>query len=120
MDSYKPLSNVISDPDANLARDCLKTAANHFEKSRTVFPEISRKDPARAEQIAAFVMQTVLGRSGAYGMMVKGTSLAVISLLLCSCAGFKLPPSEPTDNRPRRIPGQGDESLAGRAVLPRC
>jgi hypothetical protein len=28
-------------------------------------------------------------------------------LFLCSCANFRLPPEEPTDNRPR-IPGSGD------------
>jgi hypothetical protein len=41
--------------------------------------------------------------------MIKAVSifLAIWSLLLCSCAGFRLPPEEPTDNRPR-IPGSGD------------
>jgi hypothetical protein len=33
--------------------------------------------------------------------------LVIFSQLLCSCAGFRIPPEEPTDNRPR-IPGSGD------------
>jgi hypothetical protein len=35
--------------------------------------------------------------------------LAIIFLLLCSCASFSLPPEQPTDNRPRSVPGSGDE-----------
>jgi hypothetical protein len=35
--------------------------------------------------------------------------LVIIFLLLCSCASFSLPPEEPTDNRPRSVPGSGDE-----------
>ncbi len=34
-------------------------------------------------------------------------SSATLFLLLSSCAGFVLPPEEPTNNRPR-IPGSGD------------
>ena len=38
--------------------------------------------------------------------------LAIIFLLLCSCASFSLPPNEPTDNRPRSVPGSGDEEAS--------
>jgi hypothetical protein len=38
--------------------------------------------------------------------------LAIIFLLLCSCANFSLPPNEPTDNRPRSVPGSGDEEAS--------
>jgi hypothetical protein len=36
-----------------------------------------------------------------------GIFLAILTLLLCSCADFRLPPDEPGSNRPR-IPGEGD------------
>ena len=38
--------------------------------------------------------------------------LAIIFLLLCSCASFSLPPEQPTDNRPRSVPGSGDEEAS--------
>ncbi len=86
---------------------------------RSIQPEVGRfkVQPVEASKGVASEWGRIVrskGTSGSVCLLVRKASsisalifLGILALAFCSCAGFKLPPEEQTDNRPR-IPGSGD------------
>jgi hypothetical protein len=54
------LQTSSNDPNADTGGDYEKIAWYHIGNARTVFQEISQKNPELADQMAAFVMQAIL------------------------------------------------------------
>src|ERR1700693_4826024 len=68
------------------------------------------REPKSKMRCDQWHQKEISAANGVYMRQAAAIFLVILFLLLSSCAGFRLPPEESTDNRPR-IPGSGDVGM---------